>query len=65
MHMVEEFRKDAMEALGLVGHDKADWMWDMAWKNGHMGGFEEVFFQLQDLAKMFKKDKNETDGKLS
>lgn len=61
----EQFRKDAMEELGIVGHDKADWMWSMAWRHGHYYGFKEVFFQLRDLAKMLVKEAHESNRRLN
>jgi hypothetical protein len=61
----EQFRKDAMEELGLTGHDKADWIWSLAWKHGHFYGFEEVFFQLRDLKAMLVGEKNETNRSLN
>lgn len=61
----EQFRMDAFKELGIVGHDKADWMWSLAWKHGHEGGFEEVFFQLRDLTKMLVGDRHESDRRLN
>lgn len=61
---IERFRHDMLKELGLLAHDKAEWAWDLAWKHGHKYGFEEVFFQLLDLAKLLKKDENETNKKL-
>jgi hypothetical protein len=64
-HSVEQFRNDAEQELGTTGHDKADWMWGLAWKHGHEGGFEEVFSQLVDLKAMLIGDKNESDRSLN
>lgn len=61
----EVFRDDALAELGLAENIKTSWMWDMAWKNGHEGGFEEVFSQLSDLKDMLCKDKNETNERLN
>lgn len=62
---IEIFRNDAFKELGIVGHDKADWMWSLAWKHGHEGGFEEVFFQLKDLTKMLVGDRHESNRSLN
>ena len=61
----EEFRQDAMKELGIEGHDKADWMWSLAWKHGHLYGFKEVFFQLRDLTKMLVRDGNESNRRFN
>jgi len=59
----ELFRQDAMQALGLdEKYSLHDWMFNLAWENGHVYGYEEVFTQLQDLKAMLVKEKNETNG---
>jgi hypothetical protein len=58
---VELFRNDAFKELGLVGHDKAEWIWGLAWKHGHEGGFEEVFSQMVDLKAMLIGEANESN----
>lgn len=65
METLERFREDAMKELNLLDHNKADWMWSLAWKHGSMYGFEEVFFHLRDLTEMFAKDSRETNEKLN
>ena len=45
-----EFQKDAIEAVGLKGHPRADKAYSLAWSNGHACGFREVFSHLVDIA---------------
>lgn len=61
----EQFRMDAMRELGLIGHDKADWIWGLAWKHGHEGGFEEVFSQMETLKSMVIGEENESNRLLN
>lgn len=50
----EEFKKNALEAVGLTQHPKADKIYGYAWEEGHSAGFSEVFSVLQDMAYLFK-----------
>lgn len=51
-----DFRRDALTEVGMLGHPKADKVYALAWENGHAYGFREVFSHLQDLAEIFKDD---------
>ena len=46
------FRKDALAELGLEGHQKADEAFRLAWDKGHAYGYQEVYGELLDLAKL-------------
>jgi hypothetical protein len=63
--MIEHFRVDAMKELALIGHEKAEWIWGMAWKHGHAYGFKEVFFQMRDLKKMLMREAHESNRRLN
>jgi len=43
----EEFRKDALEYVGLTGHPKADKAFDMAWDHCHSDGYSAVLYDLE------------------
>lgn len=48
-----EFKKEAIEAVGLKDHPKADEIYAFAWDiYGHSSGFSEVFRNLINLAKL-------------
>lgn len=46
------FKRDALEAVGLKDHPKAEKAWELAWDMGHSSGFHEVLVTLNDLAKL-------------
>ena len=48
----ELFRVQAIRAVGLEGHPKANELYAQAWKNGHEGGEDEVLCHLADLAEI-------------
>jgi len=52
--LYDEFRKDAIEYVGLTGHPKADKIYDKAWEDGHSCGYEEVLIHLEELADLVK-----------
>lgn len=52
----QEFRDDALKAVGMFGHPKADKVYALAWENGHSAGFQEVFNHLIGLAGLFAGD---------
>ena len=39
---------------GLVGHAKAELLYEMSWGMGHYAGFEEVSIHYRDLAQLLK-----------
>lgn len=53
-HDDDRFRSDAIEAVGLTGHPKADKVYAYAYQQGHSAGFSEVFNILQDVAEIVK-----------
>lgn len=48
--LAHQFTEDALIEVGLWGHPRAGEAMQMAWKNGHEGGFPEVFQHLDDIA---------------
>jgi hypothetical protein len=50
----DRFYHDALSALGIVGHPKADKAYQIAYENGHAGGMSEVFGYLMDLAELLR-----------
>lgn len=50
----EQFRKDALEDVGLTGHPKADKAYSFAWEHGHSSGLGEVYQWLDDIADILK-----------
>lgn len=50
--LAEEFKKDALEEVGLTGHPKADLVYSKAWEAGHSSGFSSVFYHLEDLSEL-------------
>jgi hypothetical protein len=49
-----QFKKDALEELGLTDHPKADKIYSKAWDQGHYAGLNEVWVCLQNLADLFE-----------
>lgn len=48
----EEFKKDALQYVGLGDHPKAEKAYAMAWDYGHSAGHSEVMNYLVDLAEL-------------
>jgi hypothetical protein len=48
----ELFRVQAIAAVGLAGHPKANALYALAWEYGWEGGSDEVLNCLADLAEM-------------
>jgi hypothetical protein len=46
----EIFKFQAIKAVGLEGHPNAEAAYQLAWKNGHEGGKDEVLVHLWDIA---------------
>lgn len=46
------FKVDALQAVGLTTHPKADKAYSYAWEKGHASGYSEVFIHLQDIAEV-------------
>jgi hypothetical protein len=50
------FQSDAMKALGLEDHPKADKIYELAYRWGHAYGVSEVWIYLQDISELFEQD---------
>lgn len=50
------FKREALAAVGLQEHVKADKIYDYAWKRGHANGLGVVLDELIDLAVLFHDD---------
>ena len=48
-----QFKHDALDDVGLLGHPKADIIYSKAWDRGHSSGLPEVLLHLEDLAELF------------
>jgi hypothetical protein len=48
-----QFQTDALTAVGLASHPKADKIFWYAWDRGHSSGYEEVLSVLVNLAELF------------
>lgn len=59
---LEEFKTDALNAVGLTNHPKAPEMYALAWKNAHEFGLEEVFEHLDMISDMYIDLKMDTLG---
>lgn len=46
------FKADALQAVGLTTHPRADNAFAYAWSKGHAYGYSEVFNVLQDIAEV-------------
>lgn len=49
----EAFKRDALRAVGLSNHPKADKIFEHAWERGHASGIHEVLTQLISIAELF------------
>lgn len=48
--LLQEFRADALKAIGWTDRPDASLLFEKAWQDGHSSGYEEVFSHLEDLA---------------
>ena len=48
--LLEKFKQDALDDVGLKGHPAADAIYAKAWEDGHSNGYSEVYNELLDLA---------------
>lgn len=48
--ILAQFQIDALKAVGLFGHPKADKVYSLAWERGHSAGFHDIFVNLIELA---------------
>ena len=52
--LMEKFRHDALNDVGLLNHPNVDKIYNYAWQEGHSGGLSDVYYTLVDLADLFK-----------
>lgn len=45
----EQFKKDLFKELGITKHPKAETLFQKAWEQGHLAGYEVVFSYASDL----------------
>jgi len=51
--LMDKFRHDALDDVGLLNHPKADKIYSKAWEDGHSSGLYSVYQELCDLAELF------------
>jgi hypothetical protein len=49
-----EFRKKLELEHGLQNHPKRDRLWELAWEEGHSGGWSEISLVYSELATLLK-----------
>jgi len=52
--LTAELRRSLEEEFSMVGHPKAELLWEKAWEEGHSSGYDEVvncYEELLDLVK--------------
>lgn len=47
-----EFKKDALEDVGLTDHPAANKAWNFAWEEGHSSGMYSVYSFLERIAEV-------------
>ena len=50
--LMEQFKTDVLEEVGLTGHAKADKIYAKAWEDGRSEGLQVVLLNLEDLAEL-------------
>ena len=50
------FKFDALTEVGLIGHPKADEIFDHVWGKQHSYGYNEVMNELEDIKRLFRDD---------
>lgn len=50
----ELIKRDCLEEVGLLGHEKADKAWSYAWEHGHSSGYNDVYLVLEEIAELIK-----------
>ena len=48
------FKEDAFKELGIADHPKREKVYELAWEDYHSSGYSEVFYQMEQLAKLIK-----------
>lgn len=49
-----KFYQDLINLFGLEDNEISHKMYQLAWKNGHAYGYEEVYYHFTDLVEVFK-----------
>lgn len=51
----QQKHREELEALhGVVGHKRAETLYELAWEYGHSGGWEEVANYYADLVELLR-----------
>lgn len=50
----QQFKRDALDDVGLLHHPKAGKIYAKAWESGHSSGLSEVHSHLIDLSELFE-----------
>lgn len=54
--VLEMFKNDALEEVGLWNHKNKDKIYDFAWEHGHSSGLYDVYYWLQEISILFDED---------
>lgn len=49
-----EFRKSLEEEFGMVGHPKANKLFEIAWREGHSEGYQSIVYWYEELYELVK-----------
>ena len=52
--LTAQFRVDAAEECGVLGHKNEPKLWDLAWSHGHSSGYSEVWNYYQEFSDLLK-----------
>lgn len=52
--LMEEFKKDLFADLGIVGNQKAEQLYSIAWAEGHANGFHSVYYYADLMVSLIK-----------
>lgn len=55
VELIRQFRADLEEEFGTQNWDRRQQAWDLAWDEGHSGGFSEVFNHYINYVEAFFK----------
>jgi hypothetical protein len=47
-----EFKRDALEYVGLTNHPKRNKVWSMAWDHGHSSGWSEILYWIVEFSEL-------------
>jgi hypothetical protein len=54
--ILENFKMDAFEELGITNNPKREKLYSKAWEFGHPSGLQEVFFYMEELTELIEGD---------